>query len=212
MKSVGEILKKARMEQRLSLEEVESKIKIRAKFLAALEADDYHKLPSAPYIRGFIKNYSEFLGLSPEKVLAIFRRQFDERKNLGLLPHGLTEPLEKEPFTLKAPSPVVFLFLLPPFLLFLYLYREYRLFVQPPSLAIQSPTEQAIIFGQTVEVTGKTDPSATLELNSQKITLKEDGSFTQKITLGQGLNTLEFVARNKLGKETKLKRTIKVNP
>jgi len=206
MKTVGEILQRARLEKKLSLEEVERKIKIRTKFLEAIEENNYQKLPSAVYAKGFIKNYSEFLGLSPEKILAIFRRQFDEGKHLGILPQGL-----RGPSRLRIPVAVL-LFLLPLFLFFTYLYREYRSFVQPPSLVIQSPQEQAIIFGETLEVAGRTDPSVTLTLNDQKILMGQDGSFTQKITLNPGLNTLEFVAKNKLGKEKRITRTVKVNP
>lgn len=212
MENVGEILKKRRLEKKVTLEEVEKGIKIRTKFLKALEEDDYRKLPSATYIRGFIKNYSEFLDLSSEKVLAVFRRQFDERKNLGLLPKGLTEPLGKRTLSLKTPPVISFLFLLPLLLLLAYLYREYRLFTQPPPLTIQSPQEQAIIFGETVEVSGRTEPSAILTLNGQKIFLQEDGSFIQKITLTPGLNILEFSAKNNLGKETIVRRNVRINP
>ncbi|MDP3998398.1 MAG: helix-turn-helix domain-containing protein [bacterium] len=212
MKNVGEILKKARAEKNLTLEDVEKKTKIRAKFLAAIEESAYEKLPSAVYIRGFIKNYSEFLGLSPEKVLAIFRRQFDERKNLGLLPHGMVEPVKREPISLKKPPVIVLLFLLPLTIFFAYLYREYRQFSQPPQLTIYSPQEEAVISGMTLDVKGKADSSAILTLNGQNILLEEDGSFNQRITLTPGLNNLEFMVKNRLGKERKIERVVKVNP
>lgn len=198
------------MAKNLSLEEVEKKTKIRAKFLKALEENDHQKLPSVPYIRGFIENYSEFLGLSSEKVLAIFRRQFDEGKSLGLLPRGFTS-LKKGPLSFN-PRLTTLLFLLPLALLFIYLFREYRSFTQPPLLIIQSPQEEAVILGESAEISGQVDLSATLTLNGQKIFLQKDGTFTQKIDLTPGLNTLEFVATSKLGKETKVKRTVKVNP
>lgn len=212
MKSVGEILKKARTEKNLTLEEVEKKIKIRAKFLAALEANNYQKLPSGVYVRGFVRNYSEFLGLSPEKVLVIFRRQFDERKNLGLLPQGLSEPLSKDSFSFQIPLLKLALFLIPSLLLLAYFYRGYSSFTKAPSLTIQSPVEQAVILGEAVEVSGQTDPSTILTINGQQITLKNDGSFAQKINLNSGVTTLEFIVKNKFGRESKVKRTIRVNP
>lgn len=210
MKSVGEILKKARVEKNLTLEESEKKIKIRAKFLAALEANDYQKLPSGVYIRGFVKNYSEFLGLSSEKVLAIFRRQFDERKNLGLLPKGLSEPIKKESNLPKIPLLGLLLFLLPFILLLIYFWRGYNSYVKAPSLTIQNPKEQEVSTGGTVEVSGQTDPLATLTINGQQISLSGDGSFNQKISLTPGLNILEFVAKNKSGAEKRIKKTVRV--
>ena len=52
MLTVGEILIKARSEKKLSLEEIEKKIRIRKKFLIALEDNDWDRLPSLPYIKG----------------------------------------------------------------------------------------------------------------------------------------------------------------
>ena len=212
MKNVGEIFKKTRVEKNLTLEEVEKKTKIRAKFLKALEENDWEKIPSPVYTRGFIKNYSEFLGISPEKILAIFRRQFDEKKELGLLPRGLTANLKNKPFPPKASQVIAIFFLLPLVLFFAYLFREYRSFVQPPRLLIQSPQEKMVTADNFLEVRGQTDPEVTLTLNSQKISLNEDGSFNQKITLTPGLNTLEFVAKNKLGREKRIEQLVTFRP
>lgn len=211
MKSVGEILKRARIEKHLTLEEVEVKTKIRAKFLSAIEESDYQRLPSGVYIRGFVRNYSEFLGLSPEKVLAIFRRQFDERKNLGLLPRGVSEPLRRNPSHFRVPLTAIFLSLIPLILLLAYFYRSYYPLTQAPTLTIQNPKEKAVV-SQEMEVVGKTDSSATLTINGQEIALQDDGTFRQKITLSPGLTTLEFVVKNKLGKEKAVKRTVQVTP
>lgn len=78
MRTVGEVFKKARLDKKLTLEEVEEKTKIKREYLLALEENCYQDLPSAPYIQGFIKNYSQILGLKPEPLLAIFRRDYKE--------------------------------------------------------------------------------------------------------------------------------------
>lgn len=81
MKSVGEILKEGRKEKRLSLEKVAESTKIRLVYLKALENDQYSKLPSLTSGRGFLKNYADFLELSSDEILAIFRRDFNEKKD-----------------------------------------------------------------------------------------------------------------------------------
>lgn len=213
MKTCGEILKAARLTQGLTLEGVEKAIKIRVKYLAALEKNEYQKLPSATYIKGFLKNYSQFLGLSPEKILALFRRQFDERKNLGLLPSGLVKPLNA-PFFKVNPSLIFFfsLFFLMA-LFFGYLYREYRSFTKPPLLMVEKPKDQEVMPGKNLEILGRTDPEVTLTLNGQIIPVGKDGTFGEKITVTEGITILNFSAKNKLGKESKLSRTVKVeNP
>src|SRR3989338_5258331 len=71
MLTIGEILKRVRLEKKLTFEEIEIHLKIRKKFLMALEENSWEKLPSLPYIKGFLKNYRSFLGLKPNDMLDI---------------------------------------------------------------------------------------------------------------------------------------------
>jgi len=75
MKTVGELLKTARLRKGITLEEAEVATKIRMKYLKALEEDEWQKLPSLAYTRGFIKNYADFLEENQDLVMATFRRQ-----------------------------------------------------------------------------------------------------------------------------------------
>jgi len=70
MGEVGQWLRETREGKGISLAEVEEVTRIRQKFLAALEADDYAALPGEVYVRGFLRNYATFLGLNPDEVLA----------------------------------------------------------------------------------------------------------------------------------------------
>ena len=63
MKTVGSILREARVAKKLTLKEAEAATKFREKFLENIESDDYSRLPSLSYAKGFVKNYSEYLGL-----------------------------------------------------------------------------------------------------------------------------------------------------
>ena len=106
MLTTGEILKKARIEKGLEFDEIEKVLKIRKKFLIALEDNDWDKLPSLPYIKGFIKNYSSLLGLKPEEMVAIFRRQYQHKEKTRLLPAGLDNP-SNESWILFTPKTTV---------------------------------------------------------------------------------------------------------
>jgi hypothetical protein len=66
---IGHLLREAREKKGLPLEEAEKVTRIRAKFLAALEEDDYAALSSAAQARGFLNNYAEFLGLDAGQVV-----------------------------------------------------------------------------------------------------------------------------------------------
>ncbi|QQR52969.1 helix-turn-helix domain-containing protein [bacterium] len=67
---VGPQLKARRQSLRMSLAQVEVATKIRGKYLIALEAGEYEKLPNDIYSRGFVQNYANHLGLDGTVVAA----------------------------------------------------------------------------------------------------------------------------------------------
>lgn len=66
MFEIGNSLRAARERQALDHGEIELATKIRAKYLRALEAEDFEALPGGTYIRGFLRTYADFLGLDGE--------------------------------------------------------------------------------------------------------------------------------------------------
>jgi len=71
----GEILRAEREKRGLSLEDVENAIKIRVKYLDALENDAYHELPDEVYCLGFLRNYARFLELDPAPLVDYYKSQ-----------------------------------------------------------------------------------------------------------------------------------------
>ena len=69
MDEIGQILREARENKGLSLEDVQAKIRINTRYLAALETGDYDVLPTSVHVRGFLRNYARFLGLDPQPLL-----------------------------------------------------------------------------------------------------------------------------------------------
>ncbi|HWU44480.1 MAG TPA: helix-turn-helix transcriptional regulator, partial [Bdellovibrio sp.] len=76
MKKTGEILKKAREEKGLSLNEVGLNLKISSKVLKAIEEGDEKNLPAKTFLRGFVKSYATFLRLDSAKVLESFYEEY----------------------------------------------------------------------------------------------------------------------------------------
>ena len=69
-RSPGERLRAARLRRKISLIEAEQATRIRARYLQALEEDEYAALPSGVYSRGFLRNYAIYLGVPPDEVMA----------------------------------------------------------------------------------------------------------------------------------------------
>jgi transcriptional regulator with XRE-family HTH domain len=68
---LGEVLKAAREEKGLTLEQVETQTNIRRHLLQALEENDTKKTPSV-VTRGLIRNYAKYLGLDPIEALKLY--------------------------------------------------------------------------------------------------------------------------------------------
>jgi cytoskeletal protein RodZ len=84
--SIGETLREARMRQRLDITDVEAQTKIRAKYLRALENEDFGMLPGPTFVKSFLRTYAEFLGLDPHLLVEEYRVRYDPRDESELTP------------------------------------------------------------------------------------------------------------------------------
>ena len=91
---IGETLREARHDAGVELDEVERTIRIRGRYLAALENEDWGVLPGEAYLRGFLHTYGDYLGLDGAALV-------DEYNRLGVGPEP--EQPSEAPFD---PGPV----------------------------------------------------------------------------------------------------------
>ena len=68
-KTIGEVLRLARTNQGLTLEELHKKTEIQLDMLEAMEADDFDQLPSPFYTRSFLRKYAWAVELDERIVL-----------------------------------------------------------------------------------------------------------------------------------------------
>ncbi|MCR4306108.1 MAG: helix-turn-helix domain-containing protein [Candidatus Daviesbacteria bacterium] len=208
MRTVGQILKDEREKRLYTLEEIEKATKIRKELLEALEAGQYSKLPPPTFVQGFIKNYSRFLKLDSEKLLAIFRREFSEGKHPPRILETFTNPVDKKRFKLTPSRAVGGMVLVLIMIFFVYLWFEYRFLVGGPFLEVEEPVNQFSTTSEVVFVEGRTDPEAKLSINNQEIGVDPSGEFSQEIKLSDDVNTIEITAVSKSGQVTKVERTV----
>lgn len=72
MAGLGEILQNARQMRGVSLEEAERATHISRRYLQALEAEDFSVFVAPVFARGFLRNYSQYLGLDPGEMLLLW--------------------------------------------------------------------------------------------------------------------------------------------
>jgi len=68
MAGAGQQLAQARQAKGLSTAQVADKLKLTIRQVEALEAEDFSRLPSAVFVRGFLRNYAKLLGINPESL------------------------------------------------------------------------------------------------------------------------------------------------
>lgn len=199
MNTVGTMLKDARMAKGITLPEVEKQTRIRLKFLEAIERDAYHLLPSPVYAKGFVKNYSDFLGLDSAVIMAFFRRQSGDMKHTVILPK---EPQEIETKGLRlTPGRFMTLLLIGLTILFLsYFFVQYRKLQRPPELTITNPVNESLVGEKKLDVLGSTNSDTTITVNGLSVIVRSDGKFFTQVTLEPGVNTITVVATSRFGK------------
>src|SRR3954452_8584181 len=74
------------MRQHLDITDVEAQTKIRAKYLRALENEDFGMLPGPTFVKSFLRTYAEFLGLDPHVLVEEYRIRHDPRDESELQP------------------------------------------------------------------------------------------------------------------------------
>ena len=74
------------MRAKIDINEVEARTKIRAKYLRAIENEEWDLLPGDVYARSFLRTYGDFLGLDTRQLLDDYRRQYDRPSDHELRP------------------------------------------------------------------------------------------------------------------------------
>ncbi len=77
MFEIGNTLREARLRRGLDVLECEAETKIRAKYLRAMEEENFDLMPSPTYVRGFLRAYAEFLDLDGQLVLDEYESRFE---------------------------------------------------------------------------------------------------------------------------------------
>lgn len=207
MKTTGQILAAARRAKKLELEDVARITKIRPQYLEAIENDDYQKLPSGAVAKGFIRNYCEFLELNPTQIAAVFRRDFVENQAGQIVPRGFVEPVTKQAFWTPRATVIAILTLVVT-LFAAYLGYQYYVFTGPPTLTVNQSDQQITSPEPTYEISGTTDPEATLAVNGQLVALDRGGKFFFRVPLAEGENLVTITATSKTNKTTTETRTV----
>ena len=206
MKSFGEVIRQARLERKITLSSLEKITKIKKEYLHAIEKQRWDKLPDYPVLQGFVRLIGHSLDVDEKKLVAFLRRDYPP-KQLRVSPKpDISDKVSWMPrVTIFLGGLVVMAVVIA------YLVYQYYSFVSPPTLTVDFPPDGFVVKGKiSLEVRGETTQDATVSVNNQPFIVNQDGSFSGTIGVGPETKELDIVAKSRAGKETEIKRSIKV--
>jgi cytoskeleton protein RodZ len=86
MPEIGPTLREARMRAKIDITEVEQATKIRAKYLRALENEEWNLLPGSTFIKSFLREYADFLGLDARSLVEEYKLRYERPSEQELAP------------------------------------------------------------------------------------------------------------------------------
>jgi cytoskeletal protein RodZ len=86
MPEIGETLRDARMRARIDISEIEATTKIRAKYLRALENEEWGLLPGPTFVKSFLRTYAQALGLDGKALVEEYRLSHEDPTEAALEP------------------------------------------------------------------------------------------------------------------------------
>jgi cytoskeletal protein RodZ len=84
MESIGENLREARHNKKVSLEDASRATRIKIEILEQLESDEFDRLAAPAYTKGFLRLYAEYLGLDSQSIVDAYLRSQGGLRRQGL--------------------------------------------------------------------------------------------------------------------------------
>lgn len=203
MLTAGQVLKTYRERYGFDLKEISASTKIPLHQLQAIEKDEYGTYESQVFVRGFVRNYAEYLGLDKEKVLAIYRRtaatqfkQYGKKKDrlstespaIKSRPKNLREFIENLELTPAKVIGAISLLLI--VFIAIYLLTQFYKFQAPPTLQVTTPDSNITVEKDELQIKGLTETNATVKVNDALTTTNAQGEFDTTVKLAPGINTI----------------------
>ena len=95
MSGIGEQLRKAREAKGLSISDIEKATKIQSRYLEAIENNDFDKLPGDFYVRAFIRQYAQIVGLDGKELLSQYQGEVANEVTSEVSQPAASSPAQK---------------------------------------------------------------------------------------------------------------------
>jgi len=193
----------------ISVEQLAEITGIPERYILAIQNTDLKKLPSKPYIGGYLKKISGVLGLNYEEMWKLYKKELEEKTS------GEYDKLPENRFAIKHVSREKKLAVVFGVVLVLYIIFNLSRILGNPVISISNPNTPVVLFSSPINlyiITGTAEPKDKLTINGEEIAINTDGTFSKELKLLPGENNLEFKIKKFLGREKTIIRKVQYQP
>lgn len=178
---------------------------ISIKNLELIFSGNSERLPSAPYLKGYIFKLGEILDFDPDEV-------WDRMKKSAGGKNEEVDELPKNRFSRESylkymvAGTIIFL-------LVVYGFSRFYKISGTPFLDISYPRDNmAVVSENPISISGRASNTDELKMNGESVQIQQDGQWKKEVFLQAGINTIEITAKKFLGREIKITRQIIYQP
>lgn len=207
MSNIGENLKSLREEAGISIDKLSQITKIQEKYLLRLENNEFEKLPSPVYVRGFIKKWAKACNANADELVLQFQRENenlleDERRK------GIKE-VSPPPFIITSKHIILVIVILAAAALAAFFYFNQMLVSEVPQVEIVSPSDfNSVTEEEYIFIRGEAQNTEKIFVNGEEMESGNGDSFEFKFPLNAGLNTIIIRAQSPEGREVETARKV----
>lgn len=153
VKTVGSYMREVRESLGIQLEEAASVTRIGKNYLIAIEGEMYEKLPSSAYVKGFLRVYAGYLGLSGDEIVAMYDKSLTSHQTQPSRESAMDESHKGSRIIISRPCRLLIpLFLLAGIMVMAYFSvdKEEKTGKEPPVAILQPQVEAPQGPAQTI--------------------------------------------------------------
>ena len=202
-KSISEILLSAMKSKNMTVEKLAQATGVSDRFLELILEERFEKLPSSPYLHGYIIKISETLGLEGERIWNDFFKHAG-----GVKKSGARDAIPGNRFAARRINRKIIAFAAIGGIVLIYAVFQVFSFFKNPELSLEDINDGMVVSTSTLHIKGSIDPRNGIILNGEQLYPDENGAFEKEMQLSPGFNTLKFTIKKFLGSEYDIEKRV----
>lgn len=207
-KLLKEALSEALEQKGMNREKLAASTGVPDRFIEALTDGETTELPSAPYVRGYLKKIGTALELDADELWRMHERESAPKQS------GAADLLPKNRFAIAPTNKLIVGAIVLGVAALLYAALGSGRLIGTPRLSVTNPSDEtstATLASIAIEGT-LGNANDTLTINGEAVYVDESGAFKKTFPLEAGLNNFDITAKRFLGKTVTVTRRVVYTP